>query len=57
VIVCRWMLYCVESLKLAMGSLEMFQEQFRRLKEVEEGKDQLIEVSCLDDYSLFRRQY
>ena len=31
-----------------MVPLEVFQEQFRRLKEVEEGKDQLIEVSCLD---------
>ncbi|RAL65966.1 hypothetical protein DID88_005627 [Monilinia fructigena] len=26
-----------------MGSLDVFQEQFRRLKEVEDGKDQLIE--------------
>jgi hypothetical protein len=39
----------VELLKLTMVPLEVFQEQFRRLKEVEEGKDQLIEVSCLDD--------
>lgn len=30
-----------------MGSLEAFQEQFHKLKEVEVGKDQLIEVSCL----------
>lgn len=37
-----------------MVSLEVFQEQFSRLKEVEGGKDQLIEVSCLDDCSLSR---
>lgn len=30
-----------------MGSLEVFQEQFYKLKEVEDGKDQLIEVSHL----------
>jgi hypothetical protein len=36
-----------------MVSLEMFQEQFSRLKESEGTKDQLIEVSCLDDYSFF----
>lgn len=28
-----------------MVSLEVFQEQFHKLKEVEEGKDQLIGVS------------
>lgn len=30
-------------------SLEVFQEQFRSLQAVEEGKDQLIKVSCLDN--------
>lgn len=40
-----------------MVSLEVFQEQFRSLKEAEGGKDQLIEVSYLNDYSLFCRRY
>lgn len=34
---------------------EVYEERFSRLKEVDPGKDQLIEVSCLDDYSLFHR--
>ncbi len=38
---------------LAMVSLELFQEQFSRLKEFEGAKDQLIEVSSLDDSSIF----
>jgi hypothetical protein len=33
---------------LAMASLDTFQEQFSRLKELEGNKDHLIEVSCLD---------
>jgi hypothetical protein len=47
----------VESMKLAVASLEMFQEQFNKLKEVEAGKDQLIEVSFLDDCFLFPRRH
>lgn len=33
-----------------MTSLEEFQEQFRKLKDVEAGKDILIEVRCLHEY-------
>lgn len=34
-----------------MVSLEVFQEQFGRLKEAERGKDQLIEVRCRHNFS------
>jgi hypothetical protein len=46
-----------------MISVKVFQEQFSslkeaesKLKEVEGGKDQLIEVNCLDIRFLFRRR-
>ena len=48
--------YCVQLLKFAaMVSVEVYEERFSRLKEVDPGKDKVIEVSCLDDYSLVRR--
>ena len=37
----------------AMVSVEVYEERFSRLKEVDPRKDQVIEVSCLDDCSLF----
>lgn len=36
-----------------MVSVEVYEERFRRLKEVDPGKDQVIEVSYLDYLSLF----
>jgi hypothetical protein len=39
-----------------MVSVEVYEERFSRLKEVDLGKDKVIEVSCLDDCSLFRRR-
>jgi hypothetical protein len=33
--------------KLAMVAHQMFEEQFSKLKEIEETKNHLIEVSCL----------
>jgi hypothetical protein len=38
-----------------MVLVEVYKERFRRLKEVDPGKDKVIEVSCLDDCSLVRR--
>jgi len=49
--------YCVRCLKFAaMVSVEVYEERFSRLKEVDPGKDKVIEVSCLDDCSLVRRR-
>lgn len=39
----------------AMVSVEVYEERFTRLKEVDSGKDQVIKVSCLHDCFLFRR--
>ena len=45
--------YCVQLLKFAaMVSAEVYEERFSRLKEVDPGKDKVIEVSGLDDGSL-----
>ena len=47
----------MQSLKFAaMVSVEVYEERFSRLKEVDLRKDQVIEVGCLDDCSLFRRR-
>jgi hypothetical protein len=40
----------------AMVSIEVYEERFSRLKEVDPGKDKVIEVSCLDDCSLVPRR-
>jgi hypothetical protein len=49
--------YCVRCLKFAaMVSVEVYEERFSRLKEVDPGKDKVIEASCLDDCSLVRRR-
>lgn len=40
----------------AMVSAEVYEERFSRLKEMDLGKDQVIEVSCLNYCSLFRRR-
>ena len=39
----------------AMVSVEVYEERFSRLKEVDPGKDQVIVVSFLNDGSLFCR--
>jgi hypothetical protein len=39
-----------------MVSVEVYEERFSRLKEVDPGKDKVIEVSCLDDCSLVPRR-
>jgi hypothetical protein len=47
----------VQLLKFAaMVSAEVYEERFSRLKEMDLGKDQVIEVSCLNYCSLFRRR-
>jgi hypothetical protein len=48
--------YCVPCLKLsAMVSVEVYEERFSRLKEMDPGKDKVIEVSSLDDCYLVPR--
>lgn len=39
-----------------MVSVEEYEERFSKLKEVDPGKDKVIEVSCLDDCSLVCRR-
>jgi hypothetical protein len=49
--------YCVRCLKLAaMVYVEVYEERFSRLKEMDTGKDKVIEVSCLDDFYLVPRR-
>lgn len=41
----------------AMVPVEVYEERFSRLKELDPGKDKVIEVSCADDCSTGSQTY